>query len=103
MRADRTRLGLEVEEALKEALAQVRGEITLLYQIIGEPSAGRRDLYHGEHPNPRRRAAGCFSILTGAPRGIRIGVVRRIQSLMSAWRPQPRGSARASGYCVGSL
>ena len=44
MSAGRTRLGLEVEEALKEALAHVRGEITLPCQIFGEPSAGRRDL-----------------------------------------------------------
>ena len=43
MSADRTRLGIEVEEALKEALAHVRGEITLLCQVIGEPSAVRRD------------------------------------------------------------
>ena len=44
MSAVRTRLGLDVEEALKEALAHVRGEITLSCRIFGEQSAGRRDL-----------------------------------------------------------
>lgn len=42
--ADRTRPGIEAEEAPKEALAHARGEITLPCRIFGGPSAGRRDL-----------------------------------------------------------
>ena len=44
MSVDRTRLGLDVEEALKDVLVHVRGEITLSCRIFGEQSAGRRDL-----------------------------------------------------------
>ena len=83
MSADRTRLGLEVEEALKEVLAHVRGEITLPCRIFGEPSAGRRDLYRGEYPGLRRRNAGSLPILTCSPREISIEAASPIRPLMS--------------------
>ena len=41
MTSERTPLGQEIEEALGEVLAHVRGEIALPCRIVDDPAAGR--------------------------------------------------------------
>ena len=62
MTKERTSVGLEVEEALKEVLAHRRGEIDLACRIVDDPSAERIVALRKRLKLSRRRFAERFGL-----------------------------------------
>jgi putative transcriptional regulator len=62
MSNERTSVGLEVEEALKEALAHARGEIDLPRRVVDDPSAERILAIRKRLKLSRRRFAERFGL-----------------------------------------
>ena len=62
MTTERTDTGLEIEAALGEVLAHVRGETALACRIVDDPAAGRIVALRKRMKLSRQRFADCFGL-----------------------------------------
>ena len=62
MTAERTELGREIETALGEVLAHVRGETGLPCRIVDDPAAGRIVALRKRFGLSRQKFADCFGL-----------------------------------------
>lgn len=100
MTTKRTQVGLEIEEALGEVLAHVRGEVALPCRIIDDPAAQRILALRKRMKLSRRKFADRFGLDTRAvqewEQGWRVPD-RAARVLLTVIERDPEAVARAIG------